>query len=107
MGDADRSVLRIEVVYCPGPGRIDAVRVLLPAGCSVSDALAASGVLQRHALAQCDLSVGVWGRRCALAAGLRDRDRVEIYRPLTVDPKQARRLRYKRAKGATDTKPVG
>jgi putative ubiquitin-RnfH superfamily antitoxin RatB of RatAB toxin-antitoxin module len=38
---------------------------------------------------------------------LRDRDRVEIYRPLTVDPKQARRLRYKRAKGATDTKPVG
>ena len=62
---------------------------------------------QRHALAQCDLSVGVWGRRCALAAGLRDRDRVAIYRPLTVDPKQARRLRYKRAKGATDTKPVG
>ena len=32
---------------------------------------------------------------------LRDRDRVEIYRPLTVDPKEARRLRYRRRDPAT------
>ena len=51
-----------------------------------------------------DLQVGVWGRKCDVTAVLRDRDRVELYRPLTVDPKEARRLRYKRAKQAAPGK---
>ena len=40
-------------------------------------------------------AVGVWGRKQALRDALRDRDRVEVYRPLKVDPKEARRLRYR------------
>jgi putative ubiquitin-RnfH superfamily antitoxin RatB of RatAB toxin-antitoxin module len=40
------------------------------------------------------LAVGVWGKLRALDETLRDRDRVEIYRPLLVDPKEARRQRY-------------
>ncbi len=39
---------------------------------------------------------GVWGRPQAPDWPLRDGDRVEVYRVLTVDPKEARRLRYKR-----------
>ena len=87
--------LRVEVVYCAAPGHTDLVRLQLPAGATVADALQASGLLQRHALAMAGLSVGVWGRVQALDGPLRDRDRVEIYRPLQVDPKEARRLRYR------------
>jgi putative ubiquitin-RnfH superfamily antitoxin RatB of RatAB toxin-antitoxin module len=41
------------------------------------------------------VSVGLWGREVPLSTRLRDRDRVELYRPLQVDPKEARRLRYR------------
>ena len=40
------------------------------------------------------LEVGVWGRKAQLDQALRHLDRVEIYRPLTVDPKVARRERF-------------
>lgn len=88
--------LRIEVVYCPGPGVNDLVTLSLAEGATVADALHASGVLQRHALVLENLRLGVWGKLREAANPLRDRDRVEIYRLLTVDPKEARRLRYKR-----------
>jgi putative ubiquitin-RnfH superfamily antitoxin RatB of RatAB toxin-antitoxin module len=102
MDPAERAAtLRVDVVYGAGPGRVDVVALELPAGACVGDALQASGLLQRHALAASSsdsmpggLRVGVWGRVQPLTHGLRDRDRVEIYRPLTVDPKEARRLRY-------------
>lgn len=38
--------------------------------------------------------VGIWGRVRPLDTPLRERDRIEVYRPLTVDPMEARRLRY-------------
>lgn len=40
------------------------------------------------------LRIGIWGRVRPLSTLLRERDRIEVYRPLTVDPKEARRLRY-------------
>ena len=88
--------INVEVVYCPRPGQCDVVALALPQGATVADALAASGLLQRHALAAEGLRVGVWGKVRDAGARLRERDRVEIYRPLTVDPKEARRQRYKR-----------
>jgi len=90
--------LRIEVVYCPRPGVTDLVTVQLPAGATVADALRASSLSQRHALQTDDLRIGVWSRVVDPATPLRDRDRVEIYRPLKVDPKEARRQRYKQHK---------
>ena len=96
MASAER--LRVEVAYCPRPGETDLVALTLPAGAVVTDALDASGLLPRHGLAADALLLGVWGRRCDPATLLRDRDRVEIYRALIVDPKEARRLRYKRQK---------
>jgi putative ubiquitin-RnfH superfamily antitoxin RatB of RatAB toxin-antitoxin module len=47
--------------------------------------------------------VGVWFKLREMATVLRDRDRVEIYRPLIVDPKEARRQRYKRHKAKLPT----
>ena len=92
-GDA-AATLRIEVAYSPAADCVDWVELTLPAGATVSAALQASGLLLRHPGLALDPSmVGVWGRRAALDAALRDGDRVEIYRPLMVDPKEARRLR--------------
>lgn len=87
--------IAITVAYSPEAGSVELVELTLPAGATVLDALRASGLLQRHQgvdlLAQ---AMGIWGASCAPSDVLRDRDRVEIYRPLTVDPKEARRLRY-------------
>ena len=97
---APAEALRIEVVYCPQPGLNDLVTLQLPIGSTVADALSASGLLQRHALRLDGLRVGVWCKVKELGTPLRDRDRVEVYRSLIVDPKEARRLRYKRHKSA-------
>ena len=92
-------LLRVLVVYCPEPGRNDLCELRLPAAAVLSDALAASGLLQRHGLQMEELKAGIWSRVRELSTPLRDLDRVEIYRPLRVDPKEARRLRYKRDRG--------
>jgi hypothetical protein len=90
--------LKIEVIYCPRPGHCDAVLLQLPDGATLSDALLASGLLQRHTLPAQGIEAGVWGRKLPPETPLREGDRVELYRPLRVDPKEARRLRYKRGK---------
>jgi putative ubiquitin-RnfH superfamily antitoxin RatB of RatAB toxin-antitoxin module len=97
MAHAEQRGMRIEVVYCAQPGHTDRVSLLLPDGASVMDAVAASGLCQRHGLADGAFQVGIWGRVQPLQTALRDLDRVELYRALQVDPKEARRLRYKRA----------
>ena len=63
----------------------------------MQDALALSGLLRRHAAIDTAAArIGVWGKLRPRDHVLRDRDRVEIYRPLLVDPKEARRLRYRK-----------
>jgi putative ubiquitin-RnfH superfamily antitoxin RatB of RatAB toxin-antitoxin module len=89
----------VEVVFCPAPGQVDTVQLELPPGASLADALRASGLLGRHGLVAEEASFGIWGRKQPADTLLRERDRVELYRPLTVDPKEARRLRYKRHRG--------
>ena len=88
--------LAVELVWCPGPGRCEVVALNLPAGATVADAVRASGIVERHGLEPGALRVGVWSRVREPSFVLRDRDRVELYRPLTVDPKEARRQRYRR-----------
>src|SRR6476646_2254470 len=82
---ADAS-LRIVVVQSPGPRQVVQHAVALPAGATVGDALRQAGV---DLPAGCE--VGIWGRRATLTQVLRDGDRVELARPLRVDPKVARR----------------
>ena len=95
---AEPASIRIELVWSPRPGCVHAESLQLAAGSTVSQALSASPrfAQDRAGLeAGGPLSVGVWGRQQALETVLRDRDRVEVYRPLSVDPKEARRLRYR------------
>lgn len=86
----------VEVVVAAAPGQVDLVTLELPAGATLRDALRASGLLQRHALVEAGLRAGVWSREKPLDTPLREGDRVEVYRVLTVDPKEARRQRQRR-----------
>ena len=88
-------MVRVEIAYGAAARQVDLVTLAMPTSSTVRDALIASGLLERHGLAIDAVRCGVWGRRCDLAQALREGDRVEIYRALTVDPKEARRLRYK------------
>ena len=95
--DGGAPSLSVSVAYSPRSGLVDEVPVQLVAGATLIDALRASGLLERHP--QIDLTVlkvGVWGEIRSLDAPLRERDRVEVYRSLQVDPKEARRLRQSR-----------
>ena len=94
-------MIEVDAVYCPAPGQVDEARLSLPAGATLRSALAAWGVAERHALDVETLVCGVWGRRQPLDHPLRARDRIEIYRPLQCDPKEARRLRYRQRKERT------
>lgn len=81
----------VDVVYAL-PERQMSRRVLLPEGSTVRDAVRASGLAAEFP----DIDptrVGVFGKRVQPASRLRDRDRVEIYRPLRADPKELRRRR--------------
>lgn len=99
-------MIEVEVVYCPRPGVVDRVQRSLPDGSTLHAALDASGLLARHGLLAASVTVGVWGRQQALETVLRSRDRVEIYRPLQCDPKEARRLRYRAKATAGKGSPV-
>ena len=94
------AVLHIELACSPAPRQVLSLTLELPAGSSVADALRASGWLAQYGWAPGALRCGVWGRVLPLDHPLRDGDRVEVYRPLLVDPKEARRLRYKRQRRA-------
>jgi len=94
------ALLRIELACSPAPRQVHRLALDLPAGSSLADALRASGWLVQYGWAADALRCGVWGRVQPLDHALRDGDRVEVYRPLRVDPKEARRLRYKRQRRA-------
>jgi len=91
-------LLTVSVVYCPH-GLEDLNEVQLEAGSTVADAIAASHLVSRWPLLQVSLDAGIWGKRCSLQQPVNDGDRVEIYRPLKVDPKQARRGRAEAQRG--------
>ena len=93
------SKIAVEIVYALADRQV-LRRILLPDGSTVEDAIQLSGL--RAAFPEMDtMHVGIHGEPVPLTTVLRDRDRVEIYRPLRADPKEVRRTRAakKRAKG--------
>ncbi len=93
----EAGAVRVTVMYSPAPREVLEWLVTLEPGATVSQALQASGLPDsapdlelRHA------SVGLWGRRARLEERLRDRDRVEVLRALKMDPKLARRERFRK-----------
>jgi len=76
------------------PARQEVLRVQLPEGASVEQALVAARVRERFP--EIDWSratYGIWARPCEARQTLREGDRVEVYRPLQADPKDQRRRR--------------
>ncbi len=88
--------LTIEVAYAR-PDEQALVAITLPAGATVRDAIEQSGLRQRFPEIDVESQqVGIFGRLARLDDALRDGERVEIYRPLTADPKEMRRRRAQR-----------
>ncbi len=89
--------IRVEVVHAL-PTRQIALSVALPEGATVRDAVMASGILEAAGLTPAALdAVGIWNRVVTADSVLTDGDRVELYRPLLADPKDARRKRARSA----------
>ncbi len=89
----DAGDLIVEVAYAT-PGAQALVTLKIPTGATVRDAIEASGFL--HHFPDIDLTanpVGIFGKVCPLDQTLKAADRIEIYRPLRHDPKEARRQR--------------
>jgi putative ubiquitin-RnfH superfamily antitoxin RatB of RatAB toxin-antitoxin module len=90
-------MLQVTVAYSPVPRQVREWTVDMPSGSSVRQALVQCGVLTEFSDVELgSLNVGIWGKRYSLAHKLKENDRVEIYRPLRVDPKVARRERFTR-----------
>jgi hypothetical protein len=90
--------MNVEVVYAL-PDRQPLLQVQLAEGATVEDAIRASGVLDEHP--EIDLTknkVGIFSKLVKLDEPVRDKDRVEIYRPLLADPKEVRRKRAEEGK---------
>lgn len=85
--------LRIEIVFARADAQTVVV-VRLPGGASAGDAVAASGLAARG------LRLGIGGREVPAVEALHDGDRVDILRPLALDPREARRRRAKSGPGS-------
>ncbi|MDC8783806.1 RnfH family protein [Roseateles koreensis] len=85
----------IELVWSPQAGDVRHAAFSVESGCTLEQALLACPAFADQMPLLTTLKIGVWGRIQPLNTVLRARDRIEIYRPLTVDPKEARRVRYK------------
>jgi len=89
--------IQVEVAYAMRGEQV-LLRLEMEDGATARGAVERSGILQRFP--QIDLAratLGIFGKIVAPDARLRDGDRVEIYRPLLTDPKDARRQRAQRA----------
>lgn len=88
---ASAEKITVEVAYAL-PDRQSLIEVQVDAGSTVEQAIMQSGILKHYP--EIDLTqnpVGIWNTRKTLTEVLRDKDRVEIYRPLIADPKEVRK----------------
>jgi len=79
--------MKIGIAYAL-PQRQVWIDIELPEGATVKDAIERSGVLKQFPEINLETQkVGIFGKASKLDVVLNDRDRVEIYRPITCDPK--------------------
>ena len=86
-------LINVEVAYAT-PAEQIIIGLQVAEGTTVGEAIACSKILSRFP--EIDLSknkVGIFSQLCKLDTVLKQNDRVEIYRPLLIDPMQARRQR--------------
>lgn len=91
------SIISVEVVLGAAPREIRLVQLQVALGSSVAKAISQSGLLALLNTKEIDsMQLAVWGGKVPLNYQLRDKDRIELCRPLKVDPKVARRERFQR-----------
>ena len=87
--------MKVTIAYSPAPRLVREWTLDVAAGSSIKQALQQSSVFGDYVdLALNTLSTGIWGKHYSLNHKLKENDRIEIYRPLRVDPKVARRERF-------------
>ncbi|ENS5608126.1 RnfH family protein [Vibrio mimicus] len=100
-------MIQVEVVYAlPHEQRV--LKLVVEQSATVEEIIRTSGILQMYS--EIDLAVnkvGIFSRNVKLDAKVRDKDRIEIYRPLLADPKEIRRKRAEQAKAAAAQVNVG
>ena len=85
--------MQVEIVYAL-PDRQMLLALDVADGATVADVIAASGLARRFRDVDFDrFQAGIWGRPVARDRRVSEGDRVELYRPLEIDPKEARRLK--------------
>ncbi|MDH3585916.1 MAG: RnfH family protein [Gammaproteobacteria bacterium] len=85
--------LSLEVVMATSEQQV-LVALKVEEGATVADAIVASGIGSRFPeLVVEEMPVGIWGKLVARHSRVREGDRVELYRPLEIDPREARRQR--------------
>lgn len=91
-----RNMLNIEIAYLTAQQQL-VVSLQVTESCTVEEAIQQSGILVQFP--EIDLSqnkVGIFSKIVSLNTALQSGDRIEIYQPLLIDPKQARKQRAKR-----------
>jgi putative ubiquitin-RnfH superfamily antitoxin RatB of RatAB toxin-antitoxin module len=89
--------ITIELVYAATPKQQYLTCLRVPRGCTVEEAIARSiNDPNFRELYGKPLQVGIFSRLCSMTTVLQEGDRIEIYRPLRIDPKQARRKKVLR-----------
>lgn len=87
--------ITVTVVYSAQAREIEEKTLRLEEGSTVAQALLVSGFTLPNTAEDATVAgQGIWGKKVSLTQVLRDRDRLEVYRPLMVDPKVARRERF-------------
>jgi len=97
------SAMEVEVAYAR-PERQLIVSLQVPAGTTVAQAIDASGIREEFPQIETHPVVGIFSRKVTLDSVLQTGDRVEIYRPLTADPKEMRRRKAEAQKPGRKTR---
>ncbi len=96
--------MKVEVAYA-SPDEQVLLETEVPEGATIEDAIRESGILEQFPEISLEKNkVGIFGHAEPLDTPLREMDRVEIYRPITCDPKEVRRQRAKKKKPAVRKK---
>jgi hypothetical protein len=99
--DGGAASLRVAVACTPRAGTAFEVELEVSAPATAWDAVRQSGVLERWPeLVAGEPRIGIWGHAASPGAMLHDGDRVELYRPLAMNPQEARRLRARKVPAA-------
>lgn len=90
--------MRVTIIYASNKAQyIEELDVVENA--TVKSAIEQSNLLQQHSeVSLKNNQVGIFNQIVSFDTKIKESDRIEVYRPLTMDPMQARRLREKRTK---------